>query len=182
MAKQMVSVETRPYTLHLNQIKKMEVNSGASKKVLNKITGNLKKTGFNSVLPIACLTDNEDEFVLLTGLPIYEAAKSAGLKEIWVFLVAAEKAKASKWVKQNQMLSKFNKPIRSNEKVINSQDISAFLKFVNKKTSDLTSVVGIGPKIAQKICDNGPYNSLEELQSKLGQKRPLNWIRAFKQL
>jgi hypothetical protein len=176
MAREMVSVETRPYTLHLNQIKKIEVSSGTPKKVLNKLTNNLKETGFNSLLPIACLTDNKDEFNLLTGLPIYEAAKSAGLREIWVFLVAAPQTEASRWIEQNQMLSKFN------EAVINSQDISAFLKFVNKKTSNLTSVVGIGPKIAQKISDNGPYNSLEELQSKLGQKRPLNWIRAFKQL
>lgn len=173
----MVSVETRPYTLSINQIKKIEVSSGTPKKVLNNIINNLKETGFNSVLPIVCLTDNEDEYQLLTGLPIYEAAKSAGLRKIWVFLVATQLAEASRWVEQNKMLSKFN------ETVINSQDISAFLKFVNnKKISDLTSIVGIGPKIAKKICDHAPYNSLKELQNKLGQKRPLNWIRAFKQL
>lgn len=176
MIKEMVSVETRPYTLSLNQIKKIEVGSGTPKKVLNNIINNLKETGFNSVLPIVCLTDNEDEYQLLTGLPIYEAAKSAGLRKIWVFLVATQLAEASQWIKQNKMLSKFN------ETVVNSQDISAFLKFVNKKTSDLTSIVGIGPKIAKKIRDHGPYNSLEELQNNLGQKRPLNWIRAFKQL
>ena len=177
MIGEMVSVETRPYTLSLNQIKKIEVNSGTPKKILNKVTENLKETGLNSLLPSACLTDNEDEYLLLTGLPIYEAAKSAGLRKIWVFLVATQQAEASRWVEQNQMLSKFN------EAVINSQDISDFLKFVNKKTSDLTSVVGIGETFAKKIRDNAPYHSLEELQSRLNQKkRPLNWIRAFKQL
>jgi hypothetical protein len=104
-------------------------------------------------------------------------AVSAGLKEIWVFLIAAQAVESQKWLEQVREFSKLN------ETVVNSQDISAFLKFVNKKTSDLTSVVGIGKTYAKKIRDNSPYRSLEELQNKLGQKRrPLNWIRAFKQL
>jgi hypothetical protein len=175
MAREMVSVETRPYTLHLNQIKKMEVNSGTPKNVLNRVTDNLKERGFNSVLPIACLSNNEDEYHLLTGLPIYEAAKSAGLREIWVFLVAAPQTEASIWVEQNQMLSKLN------ETVVEPQNVTDFLNFINDSHSDLISVKGIGPKIAQKIIDNRSYDSLENLQKKFGRKRPLNWIRAFQQ-
>ncbi|KHD05629.1 hypothetical protein PN36_23500 [Candidatus Thiomargarita nelsonii] len=174
MAREMVSVETRPYTLSLNQIKGIEVNSGTPTNVLNKVTNNLKERGFNSVLPIACLTDNEDEYHLLTGLPIYEAAKSAGLRKIWVFLVAAPQVEATQWVEQNQMLSKLN------ETVIESQNVTDFLKFLNEKNSDLTSVTDIGPKTAQKIIDNRPYGSLEDLRQKFGRKRPLNWIRAFR--
>ncbi|MDM8558554.1 hypothetical protein [Candidatus Parabeggiatoa sp. HSG14] len=175
MLGEMVSVETKPYTLSLNQIKKIEVNSGTPKNVLNKVTDNLKENGFNSVLPIACLTDNEDEYLLLTGGPIYEAAKSAGLRKIWVFLVATQQAEASQWVEQNQMLSKLN------ETVVEPQNVTDFLKFINDSHSDLISVKGIGPKIAQKIIDNRFYDSLGSLQEKFGHKRPLNWIRAFKQ-
>jgi hypothetical protein len=174
MAREMVSVETKPYTLSLNQIKKIEVNSGTPKRVLNKVAKQLKDRGFNSVLPIACLTDNDDEFLLLTGLPIYEAAKSAGLKEIWVFFVAAKQAEAEKWVEPNQMLS------RLNETVVEPQDVTHFLTFINEDKSDLTSVKDIGTKTAQKIIASRPYKSLEDLQKKFGPKRSLNWIRAFK--
>jgi hypothetical protein len=170
----MVSVETKPYNLHLSQIKQMEVNSETPKKVLDKATDNLKEMGFNSVLPIACLTDNEDEYHLLTGLPIYEAAKSAGLKEIWVFLVVAQKAEASRWVEQNQML------LRLNETVIELQNVNDFLNFINSDHSDLISVKGIGRTTAQKIMANRSYKSLKDLQDLFGPKRPLNWIRAFK--
>lgn len=175
MASEMVSVETKPYTLSINQIKKMEVNSGTPKNVLNKVTKNLKENGFNSLLPIACLTDNEDEYHLLTGLPIYEAAKSAGLRRIWVFLIAAQQAEASQWVEQNQMLSKLN------ETIVEPQNVTDFLEFINDSHSELTEVKGIGPKIAQKIIENRSYHSLEDLQAKFGRKRALNWIRAFKQ-
>ena len=175
MAKKMVSVETKPYTLSLNQIKEITVNSGTPKNLLTKLTDNLKETGFNSVLPVACLTDNEDEYQLLTVLPIYEAAKSAGLREIWVFLVAS-KTEASKWVTQNQMLLKLN------EAVIEPQNVTDFLKFINDNNSDLTLIKGIGRTTAQLIIENRSYKSLEDLRGKLGPKRSLNWIRAFQQI
>jgi len=175
MAREMVSVETKPYTLSINQIKNITVSSGTPKNVLNKLTDNLKERGLNSVLPVACLTDNEDEYQLLTGLPIYEAAKYAGLRKIWVFLVAAPRAEASRWVEQNQML------LRLNEIVIEPQNVTDFLKFINDSNSDLVSIKGIGPKIAKKIIDNRSYESLEDVQKKFGQKRPLNWIRNFQQ-
>jgi hypothetical protein len=177
MAIEMVSVETKPYTLSFNQIKPITVNSGTPQKVLDEVAKNLKDRKFNSVLPIACLTDKEDEYQLLTGLPIYEAAKSAGLKEIWVFLVAAPQTEASRWIEPNRMLSKLN------ETVVEPQNVTDFLNFVNSKSnSEMTSIKGIGAKMAQKIIDGRSYKSLEDLQDKFGQKRPLNWIRAFQQV
>lgn len=175
MPRDQKGVETKPYILSINQIEMVQEESGTAKKTLKQMGNMLKKGGANAVLPIACLTEDVNQYQLLTGLPIYEAAKLAGLKEIWVFLIAAQAEEAQKWLVQVKELSKLN------EAVINSQDISAFLEFVNNQTSDLTLVAGIGPKIAKNIRDNGPYNSVEELQNKLGRKRPLNWTRAFKQ-
>jgi 5'-3' exonuclease len=167
-------VKTKPYILFINQIETVKENSGIPKKALNQASEKLKEGGSNCVLPIVCLTNTEDKYHLLTGLPIYEAAKAAGLEEIWVFLVAAQQAEAQKWIEQTLMLSKLN------ETVVEAQDTTDFLEFINDKTSDLTSVKGIGPKTAQKLIENGPYKSLEDLQKKLGPKRSLNWIRAFK--
>lgn len=175
MAKEMVSIETGPYILYLNQIKNVEINSGTSKNELNKIAENLKENKLNSVFPIVCLSDNKEDFILLTGLPIYEAAKSAKLEAIWVFLVATQQAEASRWVEQNQMLSKLN------EAVVGLQDVTDFLDFINDSHSNLFSVKGITPKDVKKIIDFRPYESLEDLQKKLGRKKVLNWIRAFKQ-
>jgi DNA uptake protein ComE-like DNA-binding protein len=174
MARIQEYVKTKPYTLFLNQIE-MEGHSGIQKNILNQASEALKGNGLNSVLPVVCLTDSEDKYRLLTGLPIYEAAKSAGLKEIWVFLIAAQQAEASQWIEQTMLLSKLN------ETVINSQDITDFINFINNKASDLTSVKGIGTKTANKIIAHGIYESLEDLQNQFGPKRPINWIRAFKQ-
>jgi DNA uptake protein ComE-like DNA-binding protein len=168
-------IKTQPYVLFLNQIE-MEGNSGIQKSILNKASESLKGRGLNSVLPVVCLTDSEDKYRLLTGLPIYEAAKSAELKDIWVFLIAAQQAEASQWLEQTMLLSKLN------ETVINSQETTDFINFINDKSSDLTSVKGIGTKTAQKIVSHRAYESLADLQKKFGPKRPLNWIRAFKQL
>ncbi len=168
-------IKTQPYVLSINQIE-IEGSSGVKKKILKKASELLKGRGLNSVLPVACLTDTENKYRLLTGLPIYEAAKSAGLEEIWVFLIAAQQAEASKWLEQTLLLSKLN------ETVINSQDTTGFINFINDNGSDLTFVEGIGTKTAQKIVSHRAYESLEDLQKKFGPKHPLNWIRAFKQL
>jgi DNA uptake protein ComE-like DNA-binding protein len=173
MARIQEYIKTQPYVLFLNQIE-MEGNSGIQKSILNKASKALKKRGINSVLPIVCLTDSEDKYRLLMGSPIYEAAKLAGLKDIWVFLIAAQQAEASQWLEQTLLLSKLN------ETAISSQDTTDFIKFINNKDSDLTSVKGIGPKTAQKIIKNRSYNSLKDLQKQFGSERPLNWIRAFK--
>jgi len=173
MARIQEYIKTKPYVLFPDQIE-IEGSSGIQKSILNKASKALKKREINSVLPVVCLTDSEDKYRLLTGLPIYEAAKLAGLKDIWVFLIAAQQTEASEWLEQTLLLSKLN------ETLISSQDTKNFLNFLNNKDSDLTSVTGIGPKTAQKIIKNRSYNSLEDLQKKFSPERPLNWIRAFK--
>jgi len=174
MARIQEYIKTQPYVLFPNQIE-IEGSSGIQKNILNKASEALKRRGLNSVLPVVCLTDSEDKYRLLTGLPIYEAAKSAGLKDIWVFLIAAQQAEASQWLEQTMLLSKLN------ETVINSQDTTDFINFINDKGSDLTSIKGIGTKTAKKLIEHRAYDSLEDLQKKFGPKRPVNWIRAFKQ-
>jgi hypothetical protein len=175
MARIQEYVKTKPYTLFLNQIE-MEGNSGIQKSLLKKASEALKRRGLNSVLPVVCLTNIEDRYRLLTGLPIYEAAKLAGFQEILVFLIAAQQPEASQWLEQTMLLSKLN------ETVIEHQDTAGFIDFINNKKSDLTSVNGIGSGYAKKISEKRPYKSLEDLQKQFGPKRPLNWIRSFKQL
>lgn len=107
MARIQEYVKTKPYTLFLNQIE-MEGNSGIQKSLLKKASEALKRRGLNSVLPVVCLTNIEDRYRLLTGLPIYEAAKLAGFQEILVFLIAAQQPEASQWLEQTMLLSKLN--------------------------------------------------------------------------
>ena len=102
-------IECRPYILSLNQITNIASDTPSPK--LNQIAENFKELKTNSVLPIACMTDNLCKYQLLTGIPIYEAANKARLKEIWVFLVAAKKEEANDWIEQSQSLSKLNEPL-----------------------------------------------------------------------
>ncbi len=173
MARDQIGVETKPYVLSLNKIEIAQGDSGIAKKTLNQMADMLKAEGANAILPIACLTEEIDKYQLLTGLAIYEAAKAAGLKQIWVFLIAEQQIEAKKWLVQANQFS------RLNEIVVDSKDVSEFLTFINNKNSDLTSVKGIGKVLAEQIVQNSPYKSLENLKDKFGQKRPLNWIINF---
>jgi DNA-binding PucR family transcriptional regulator len=173
MLRDQSGVETKPYVLSLNKIEIAQGDSGIAKKTLNQMADMLKAEGANAILPIACLTKEIDKYQLLTGLAIYEAAKAAGLKQIWVFLIAEQQTEAKKWLAQANEFSKLN------EIVVDSKDVSEFLTFINNKNSDLTSVKGIGKVLAERIVQNSPYKSLENLKDKFGQKRPLNWIRNF---
>lgn len=175
MARDQIGLETKPYVLALNQIEIDEVNSGIAKKILKKMANMLKAEGANAILPIACLTEELDKYKLLTGLAIYEAAKAAELKQIWVFLIAEQQIEAKKWLAQANEFSKLN------EVVVDSQDVSEFLEFINNQNSDLTSVKGIGTVLAEQIVKNSPYKSLEHFKEKFGPKRSLNWIRNFQQ-
>ena len=47
--------------------------------------------------------------------------------------------------------------------------------------SDLTSIPGVKDGYAKLIRDKRVYSSLEDMQKKLGAKRGLNWLRAYKQ-
>lgn len=173
MARNQTGVETRPYLIPLNQIEVPDGDCGTRKKTVKQVADFLKEGGTNAVIPLACLTGQTDKYHLLTGLPIYEAAKTAGLKEIWVFLVAARIQDAKKWLVQASELAKLNKT------VISSEDVAEFLKFINDKKADLTSISGIGRTVSKEIDYFRPYESLGDLQDKLGQERPLIWIRAF---
>jgi hypothetical protein len=144
------------------------------KKLLSRIYESLIQQGFNLALPIVCLSDEEDKYLLLTGLPIYECARKAELEQIWVFLIAEEKDRAEK------AIEKFVLQSTANERILDSQDISEFLEFLNSQDSSLTSIRGIGTKYEKKIEDGRPYESLEDMKKKLGPKQPFQWLKAYK--
>lgn len=176
-AKTNANVQTRPYLLALNQIQVATDTSskGAiSQKILDKVVEGLRVQKCNLILPMACLSEaDNDQYLLLTGLPIVEAAKAAGLQQLWVLLIAAPKAEALKILEQQAILVKFN------ETVVEPQDFSDFINFLNNKKSELTKVPGIGEKTAEKIAAQRPYADWQDVQRKLGTKRSLNWVRAF---
>jgi hypothetical protein len=174
MAKPNEKIDSKPSLAALNQIQVPETGSGVSKTILKQLTQELEKQGTNYALPIVCLTDKEDKYQLLTGLPIYEAAIAADLERIWVFLVAAHKVEAEKVIEKMLSQSKLN------EMVVDPQDVNHFLKLLDKgEVSNLTSIPGIKEKSAKLIIDNRPYKSPKDL-NKLGPKRSLKWLRAYK--
>ncbi|MCK5718953.1 MAG: hypothetical protein KAH84_03265 [Thiomargarita sp.] len=173
------SIKTQPYLLSMGQIEIGEENSNASNnKVISKISENLKDTQVNFVLPVAYVTEQDDKYRLLSGEDIFEAAKLAGLKELWVFLISPSKPTESKKVfEQVRTLSKLN------EITIEPKDIDDFLTLLNTKTiSELCSFkIGIGPKTAPKVVENRSYSSLSEAQENFGLKRVLRWLKTYKQ-
>jgi len=168
-------IESQPSLVVLNQIEVAQENSGTSSSILKKVSQSLTDWTFNLSLPIVCLTDEEDKYHLLTGLPIYEAGKAANLVRMWVFVIAAKQADAEKAIEQAVLQSKLN------ERVVEPQDITDFLDFINNPKSDLTSIPGVKDGYAKLIRDKRVYSSLEDMQKKLGAKRGLNWLRAYKQ-
>jgi hypothetical protein len=175
MVKFYTGIESQPSLVVLNQIKVSQEKSGISKSDLKKVSESLKVWEFNLALPIVCITDEEDKYHLLTGLPIYEAAVEAELERIWVFLIAAKQPEAEKAIEQAVLQSKLN------ERVVEPQDVTDFLDFINNPKSDLTSIPGVKDGYAKLIRDKRVYISLEDIQKKLGAKRGLNWLRAYKQ-
>lgn len=176
MTKIYKGIETKPGLVVLNQIEVAQESSGTSQSTLKKVSENLKEQGFNFALPIACITDEEDKYHLLSGLPIYEAAVAAGLERIWLFIIAAKQPDAERVIEQALLQSKLN------ERVVEPQDVTEFLEFINDKKSDLTVIPGVKEGYAKQIKEKGDYTSLEDMQNKLGAKRPLNWLRAYKQV
>ncbi|MEG4339945.1 hypothetical protein [Microcoleus sp. D3_18_C2] len=168
-------LESQPALLFLNQIEVSQEKSGTSTSLLKKVSQSVRDWNFNLSLPIVCLTDEEDQYHLLTGLPIYEATKEANLIRLWVFVIAAKQPEAEKAIEQAVLQSKLN------ERVVEPQDITDFLDFINNPKSDLTSIPGVKEGYAKLIRDKRVYSSLEDMQKKLGAKRGLNWLRAYKQ-
>lgn len=168
-------IESQPSFVVLNQIEISQENSGTSTSIIKKVSQSLTDWNFNLSLPIVCLTDEEDKYHLLTGLPIYEAAKAANLVRLWVFVIAAKQPEAESAIEQAVLQSKLN------ERVVEPQDVTDFLDFINNPKSDLTSIPGVKDGYAKLIRDRRVYSSLEDMQKKLGAKRGLNWLRAYKQ-
>ncbi|MEG4085733.1 hypothetical protein [Microcoleus sp. POL10_C6] len=168
-------IESQPSFVVLNQIEIAQENSGTSTSIIKKVSQSLTDWNFNLSLPIVCLTDEEDKYHLLTGLPIYEAGKAANLVRMWVFVIAAKQPEAEKAIEQAVLQSKLN------ERVVEPQDVTDFLDFINNPKSDLTSIPGVKDGYAKLIRDKRVYSSLEDMQKKLGAKRGLNWLRAYKQ-
>ncbi|MBD2388582.1 hypothetical protein [Cylindrospermum sp. FACHB-282] len=175
MVKLYKGIENQPIFLVLNEIEVGQETSGISKSVLQKISNNLKTFGCNFSLPIVCITDEEDKYHLLTGLPIYEAALMAGIDRIWVFLIAANQPDAEKFIEQALLQSKLN------DRVIEPEHMKDFLEFLNNTKSDLTQIPGVKDGYAKLILGKRPYTSQEDMQKKLGAKRSLNWLKAHKQ-
>jgi len=167
-------ITSKPYLVVLSQIEVGVENSGTAKSVVKKIVDNFKECKFNLSLPVVCLTEEEDKYHLLTGLPIYEAAVMAELDRIWVFVIAAKQPEAEKAVEQLLLQSKLN------DRIVESQDITEFLEFINNQNSDLKSIPGVKDGYAKIIAVNRPYVSKEDMQKKLGAKRSLNWLKAYK--
>jgi len=172
-------IKTQPYLLSMSQIEVVGENLNTSNdKVIGKVSEKFKEIEFNLVLPIACMTEKEGKYHLLTGIDIYKAAKVAGLKEFWVFLLAPSLSiEAKKIFEQVLVLSKLN------EVAIESKDSADFLALLNTETKEkLCSLkIGTGPKTAPKIVENRTYSSLTEVQEKFGTKKVLRWLKAYKQ-
>jgi hypothetical protein len=169
-------IESGHGLLYLSQIIEPKEKSEAPKTTLRKVSGSLSEWGFNLALPIVCLTDEEEKYRLLTGLPIYEAAQEAGLKQIWVFLVAAKQEDAEKAIAEAQFQSGLN------ERIIELDDLEKFRDFLNNNKSPLTSIPGIKDGYAKLIKNERPFNSISEMKKKLGAKRCLNWLKGYKKV
>jgi hypothetical protein len=180
MVENFKELESKPYLIALNQIEtpKEQIKlSKNDKSNIKKTLKSLEEWGFNLSLPLACLGSKENSYRLLTGLPIYQVAVEAKLQRIWVFLIADKQAEAEKAVEQVFVQSKLN------ERVVESQDVTDFITFINDKKTDLDKLIkipGIGDSFATKILANRPY-SKEKLQEEHG-KRSINWVKAYKPL
>lgn len=176
MVKIYQGIESKPSLVTLNNIEVTQEKSNLRKGEIDKIVQSLKDHGYNLFLPVVCLTEEEDKYHLLTGLPIYEAAKVAELERIWVFLIAQKQSEAQKIVGDSLSQSKFN------EAVVEPLDIQAFLVFINNSDSELTAISGIGNKYAQLIASHRPYETPEQMQKALGAKRSLKWVQSYKMM
>jgi DNA uptake protein ComE-like DNA-binding protein len=202
-------IETRPYLL--NQIKIPEVGLELPETEIKKIAEGLGKKGVNFALPLVCITEEEDQYQLLTGLPIYKAAESANVQKIWVFLIAAKQPEVEEAVEQALLQSKQNQRVGDNEvgeivaefqaeekvsepqskeavvetqvqkKIDEPQDVQDFLAFINDTSSNLNAISGIGKAYTKKIVAQRPYTSLEDMRTKLGSAPIKKWLEAYHQ-
>ena len=160
--------------LYISQIVEPHVQSNANSSSINKLTKSFNTWGFNLSLPIVCLTDEEERYLLLTGLPIYEAAKKSDVKQIWVLLIAEKQPKAEKVIDEIDFQSSLN------ERLILPESLEEFREFLNDEKSPLVEISGIKEGYAKLIRSERPFNSIEDMKKKLGAKRCLNWFKAYR--
>jgi len=164
-------LDTKPYFIPLDHIMSNDEKSGVSQKTLQKFSDSLKET--NMVLPIVCLSDKVEQYPLLAGLPIIEAAKLAGLKEIWVMLIAKPKPDALK------MLHSLPDLLKLNDMFVDAQMKQDFIAVLNDKTFDLASIKGIKGKTAEKIVKGRPYKDWQDIEKMGGKRTPLKWLQNY---
>lgn len=166
--------KSKPSLAFLNQIKAPQKSSSTSPKDLKLMSDAMRDWDLNFALPVVCLTEQEDTYQLLTGLPIYEAAKAANLDKIWVFLVAKSYTEAQAATLQASFQSKLN------EGIVSGDVIEQFVIFLDTAgTGELTQLKGIKDGYAQLIIEKRPYKTSEDLD-KLGKKRPVSWLKAYR--
>jgi|WetSurMetagenome_2_1015567.scaffolds.fasta_scaffold13299_6 DNA uptake protein ComE-like DNA-binding protein len=177
-------IQTQPYVVPLNNISIDSLKSNVSDKILQKLADSLKETmgmlkekesdpPINLVLPIVCLSDKPQQYSLLTGLPMIEAAKLAGLEAIWVILIKRQKSEAIKALHSLSDLLKFNEMLADNQM---QED---FVKILNDKAFDLTSIKGIGKITAEKIIKSRPYKDWQDVEKMGGKRTPLKWLQNY---
>ena len=160
--------------LYVSQIVKPEVISNVSQASVDRFSKSFSQLGFNLAIPIVCLTQEEGKYQLLTGLSIYEAAQQSGVKQIWVLLIGDKRQNAEK------ILNEIEFQMSLNERIIDPREMDEFIEFLNDDKSPLTSLSGIKDGYAKLIKENRPFNSIEEMKKRLGAKRCLNWLKAYK--
>jgi hypothetical protein len=168
--------KTQPWLMPVHQIESDQGNSAQFKSEIKKVSESLQEQKFNVSLPVVCLTEEEDKYQLLTGLPILEAAKLAELPRMWVFLIAETKPNALKMIGDFTLQSKLNQALPD------QQDIQKFIDFLNRSTESelIKRISGVGKQYAKLIHSQRPFQSQEDLK-KLGPKRSLQWLQAYGQ-
>jgi DNA uptake protein ComE-like DNA-binding protein len=167
-------LDTKPYFILLKDIITDGLKSDVSEETLEKLAEGLKET--NLVLPIICLSDKVEQYPLLAGLPLIEAAKIAGLEQMWVMLIAKPKADALKMLHSLPDLLKVNGVFASDEQTKKYFFVAVLDKGEQK---DLTTIKGIGKVTAEKIIKSRPYKTWEDVEKMGGKKTPLKWLQNY---
>ena len=173
MVKFFEDISSSPRLISIDQISTSDLLSTFTKSDIDKAANSMRQCGHNFAFPTVCLTQEEDKYDLITGLPLLEAAKVAGLSKIWVLLLAVSKSESSALT--NQLL--FQNDL--NQVVLDLSSIGKFICFLDQaKESDLIQVSGIKEKTAERIKSKRPFNSLDDLK-KLGNKQPWRWLKSY---
>jgi hypothetical protein len=173
MVKFFEDVESSPRLISVDQILTSDLVSTSAKSDVNNAAESMRQHGKNFAFPTVCMTEDEDKYDLITGLPILEAAKLAGLSRVWVFLLAVKRPEASELVDHLLLQGELN------QVAFKLSNIEVFIRFLDQaKESDLIRISGIKEKTAERIISKRPFNSLDDLK-KLGNKQPWRWLKSY---